>query len=259
MEGRWLRFTVLIAVFAVLLAVIVVVPEVADLFPGPRELAITYMVRYGLLALALILLYLAGRRWIGPTRWPAAALATVAILLVGALATPFDNLRAAVDGDSGGASLGKPMSPELYRGLVWIRENTSTDAVLAVNNQWIDSADAVPLEFIYSAFAERRVFLEGWGYSQRTREQGFANVVTGENPFSGRLAVNESAFADADPEALSVLVGEFGVDYLVVDRFNGIESDISRLKSHGDIVFSNPAVLVLHISEDTIKPSWPAP
>ena len=103
------------------------------------------------------------------------------------------------------------------------------------------------------------MFLEGWGYSQRAREEGFANVVSGENPFSGRLAVNESAFADADPEALSVLAGEFGVDYLVVDRFNGIESDLSGLKSEGEVVFNDSAVVVLRISEDPLKPSSDAP
>jgi hypothetical protein len=259
MEGRWLRFAVFMAAFACVVTAIVVVPEAADPFQGPRERAITYLVRYGALILGLALLYLIGRRWMGPTRWPAAAMVTAALVLVGAFATPFDNLRAAVENAPGGASLGKPMSPGLYRGLTWIRDNTPTDSVLAVNNQWIDAADTVPLEFNYSAFGERRVFLEGWGYSQRTRELGYAMVVAGANPFAGRLAVNESAFADADPRALLIMAREFGVDYLVADRDNGIPTDVAGLKQRGEVVYGDPDVLVLRVSMDTINPRGPGP
>lgn len=247
MEGRWLRFILLAMAFACVVVALVVVPETTDPFSGAREMAITYMTRYGVLVVALVLLYWAGRRWVGPTRWPAAALVTLALLMVGALATPFDNLKAAVSGDSGGVSLGTTLSPDLYAALRWIREDTPTDAVIAVNNPWVDAANTVPLAYMYSAFAERRVFLEGWGYSQRTREMGFADVVTGENPFAGRLALNQATFADADPDAIATLVREFGVRYLLVDRGNGIRSDVAALRKAGEVVYEGPGVLVLRL------------
>ena len=139
------------------------------------------MFRYGGLLLVLALLYLAARRWIGPTRWAAAALVSAALLAVGALATPIDNLKPAItDPALAAENLGKNDDPRPLR-RAWhgsaMRRRPS--AVIAVNNQWIDPANLVPLEFIYSAFSERRVFLEGWGYSQRSRDLGLRRSIAG--------------------------------------------------------------------------------
>jgi len=245
----WLRAAALTVAFAAVAAALIGLPTAIDLFTGPRANALTYMLRYGGVALALILLYLAGRRWLGPTRWGAAALVTVALLGVGALATPFDYLRPAVaNSRAAETALGKPMTPGLYDALAWVRDETPESSVIAVNNQWIDPANQVPLEFIYSAFAERRVFLEGWGYTQQSREEfGLAEAAHGANPFPGRLALNLAAFAKADPGALDTMSREFGVRYLVVDEINGTPADVGALERRARVVYESPEALVLEL------------
>ncbi len=246
-SGPWTTFAVLGACFALFVVLLMAIPVSLDPFEGARDDALSYMFRYVMLAVAVVMLYLAGRRWLTPTRWSAAFLCSLAVVAVGALATPFDNLRPAIadlNGDSG--SLGKQMSPELFRGLTWVRENTPTDAVVAVNNQWTDEANAVPLQFIYSAFTERRVFLEGWGYSQRTRALGLDTV---ENPFAERLELNLSAFATADRPALEALATTYGVRYLVVDTANGTPADLEGLNRFGRTVYADPGVVVIELTE----------
>jgi hypothetical protein len=247
MSGRWLQIAVIGLAFAAATAALIGLPTSLGLFTGPRANALTYLVRYAGLLLLLILLYAAGRRWLGPTRWGAAALVSAALLGVGALATPIDSLKPAIAGSTGtGVDLGKTMSPGLYDALVWIRDETPVDSVVAVNNQWIDTNDQVPLEFIYSGFAERRVFLEGWGYSQRTRDLGFTNLASGANPFADRLELNRAAFA-ADPEALATMARDYGVRYLVVDEINGTAADVGALRQVTRVVYESPEALVLEL------------
>jgi hypothetical protein len=248
MRGRWKPLVALGFAAAASITALIALPTSLDLFTGPRANALTYMLRYAGLILTLVLLYAAGRRWLGPGRWAAGALVSAALLGVGALATPFDNLKPALTSRAGAqVSLGKTMSPELYRALTWIRDQTPTDAIVAVNNQWIDPANTVPLEFTYSAFSERRVFLEGWGYSQRTRELGFDRVLGGLNPFADRLELNRSAFSEADPAALGELAADYGVGYLIVDMVNGTPADVEALRRSAEVVYEAPGVLILKL------------
>ena len=250
LSGRWMRLAALGLAFLLIVAGLMAAPTRLDLFSGPHSLAFTYMFRYGGLLLALALLYAAARRWIGPTRWAAGALVSAALLAVGALATPIDNLELAITNPAAAEqNLGKKMTPRLYGALTWIRDKTATDSVIAVNNQWWDAANSVPLEFIYSAFSERRVFLEGWGYSQRPRDLGYAKVASGLNPFAGRLRLNQAAFAHGNRRALRAMVRRYGVRYLVVDRLNGYPTDVRALKRLGRIVYRAPEVLVLELPE----------
>ena len=246
MAGRWSRMVALGLAAATAIGALIALPTSLEVFTGPRANALTYMLRYAGLILTLILLYAAGRRWLG--RWAAGALVTAALLGVGALATPFDNLKPALRSGSGAqVSLGKTMSPDLYRALSWIRDQTPSDSIVAVNNQWIDPANTVPLEFTYSAFAERRVFLEGWGYSQRTRELGFDKLLSGLNPFADRLELNRAALGEADPAALEKLAESYGVDYLIVDAINGTPVDVEELRGSTEVVYEAPGVLVLEL------------
>ena len=88
MSGRWLRIAVIGLAFAAATAALIGLPTSLGLFTGPRANALTYLFRYAGLLVPLVLLYAAGRRWLGPTRWGAAALVSAALLGVGALATP---------------------------------------------------------------------------------------------------------------------------------------------------------------------------
>jgi hypothetical protein len=248
LSGRWKRLVVL--GLAILLTVVGLMgaPTWLDLFSGPRSDALTYMFRYGGLLLALALLYAAARRWLGPTRWAAGAVVSAAVLAVGALATPLDNLEPALtDPAAAEENLGKEMTPGLHGALTWVRDTTPADSVVAVNNQWIDDANTIPLEFIYSGFSERRVFLEGWAYSQRSREIGYATLARGVNPFAGRLRLNQAAFTQANARALRAMSQRYGVRYLIVDRFNGYPADVGSLRRFGRVVHRGPGALVLEL------------
>ena len=138
----------------VLLGALMAAPDALDLFSGPRSSAYSYMLWYGGFAISVGLLYLAARRWIGPTRWPAAALVCFALLVAGVLDVPSSKLEPALSNPTPSVESGRRLTPELHRALVWIRRETPDDAVIAVN-------DGEALEFNYAAFAERRTFLGG--------------------------------------------------------------------------------------------------
>jgi hypothetical protein len=248
LSGRWMRLAALGLAFLLVLVALMGAPIWLDLFSGPRADAFTYMFRYGGLLLAVALLYAAARRWIGPTRWAAGALVSAAVLAVGALATPINYLEPVLTNPGAAEkNLGKTMTPSLYGALTWVRDATPADSVVAVNNHWIDEANALPLEFIYSGFSERRVFLEGWEYSQRSRDIGYAKVASGLNPFAGRLRLNRAAFTHANARALRAMSRRYGVRYLVVDSLNGYPADVRRLGRFSRVVYTAPGVLVLEL------------
>lgn len=254
LSGRWRGVATLALAFLLVIAVLMAAPTWLDLFTGPRGNAFTYMFRYGGLLLALSLLYVAARRWIGAQRWAAAALVSAGLLAVGALATPIDYVEPAITTPAAARNnLGKQMTPTLYGALSWIRDDTPADSVIAVNNQWIDAANSVPLEFIYSAFSERRVFLEGWAYSQRARDVGYAEIASGVNPFADRLSLNQAAFAHANPRALRTMARRYGVRYLVIDVLNGYPADVKALSRFGRAVYTAPGVLVLELRGRPLK------
>jgi hypothetical protein len=119
------------------------------------------------------------------------------------------------------------LTPALLAGLDWIKLNTSPTDVLAVSNQCLDEAKNDPRYFYYSAFSERRVFLEGWSYSR-------------VSDHSDRIALNKQVFNNADPEALRALVDQYGVRWLVVDKVHGPANPlVSKLAK---LVYSNPDV-----------------
>jgi hypothetical protein len=170
-----------------------------------------------------------------------------AVLVAGALDTPIDYLQPALTTPAGTTlDVRRPLTPEVYGALSWIREETPPDSVIAVNNQWVDAGRRIPLEFDYSAFAERRAFLEGWQYSQRSIERGYAAVKRGANPFAGRLQLNEAAFMKGNRHALQAMAG-YGVRYLVVDELNGYHADLHALHRFSRTVYRIPGAMVLEL------------
>jgi hypothetical protein len=174
----------------------------------------------------------------------AVAALLAAVLAYGAMDTPLDVspdlIRRHRDGVPLYSQSGNGLTPQLLQGLDWIRENSSTDAVLAVNNQYLGAHHLGPGYMYYSAFAERRVYLEGWADTLKTQDVGAEAVATGEEvPFPDRLRLNQAVFRTANVAGLEDMA-RAGVTLLVVDRENGGPSPaIARLTRP---VFSNPAV-----------------
>ena len=98
---------------------------------------------------------------------------------------------------------------ELYGALTWMRDNTSEDTVIIVNNQQAESTTGYATAYDYAAFSERHYFLAGWGYSLRTRDaasEGQLRALRGHvDPFFRAVAAQhaddlDAALADPLPE-----------------------------------------------------------
>jgi hypothetical protein len=132
----------------------------------------------------------------------------------------------------------------LLEGLEWLRLRTPPDAVLAVNNYSVHPSGDFRY-FYYAAFAERRTFLEGWMYSDRTHAVGYAEAAVGKaHPFPERKALNDRLFAAGDLAAARELRAR-GVTHLVVDRVHGPRP--AGLEAVGARVFGNADVEVYEL------------
>ena len=150
------------------------------------------------------------------------------------------------------------ITPDFYRGLTWIRENTGVDDVVAVNIQrsraylpWGPGAEKAPDNFNISAFAERRVFYEGTLYTAEAFRLNVISVELGDViPYPERKALNDAVFYSADGNALRRLARAYGVRYLIVDKLHAPQaSKVPRLAVVGTaavrvtrLVFSNRAI-----------------
>ena len=181
-------------------------------------------------------------------RKPAWVLFATAAVVAGLLDLPLDHGAGVVHRVRDGTPLYSPstsgITRGLYGGLAWLREHTSENAVVAVNNHYERDGELLyPSYYYYSGFGGRRIFLEGWAFSARARALGYQGVLEGRFvPFPERLRLNEAVFERADRRALRILVRDHGVRYLLVDRVHGTASPL--LAQLGSVVFSNPDVTI---------------
>jgi hypothetical protein len=178
-----------------------------------------------------------------PSPWARVAACCIPLLLALALVKPV-----ALAGSGAWKTVaGKPTSladtnseygitAPLYAGLLWVRQHTTPCDVLAVNNHYDNAPHAESVYFYYSAFTERRVFLESWRYT--------AGGQTGGLPYPERLALNQRAVAQANPEALRELARK-GVSYVLVDKTH--TGGPPEPASVSTLVFSNSALDVYHL------------
>jgi hypothetical protein len=136
----------------------------------------------------------------------------------------------------------KGITPEMLTGLEWARDHTHASDVLAVNNHFRDAAGGDSRYFYYSAFSQRRVFLESWLYTARTASIGYEKVVGGVQPFPLRARLNAAVFDRADPSAMAALRRDYGVTMLVVDRRHGPPAP--RLERRAPRLFANRDIAI---------------
>ena len=97
----------------------------------------------------------------------------------------------------------------------WLRDHSDANALVATNLHctmyspqinWCD-----PRSFWVSAYSERRVLVEGWAYTQKTK--------TTADPFwdPTLLAANDAAFTDPSPAVITRLRDVYGVRWLYAD------------------------------------------
>lgn len=101
----------------------------------------------------------------------------------------------------------KPLTPRLYEALSFIRDHTEPDVVIASNRAFIYAPND-PRFFYYSAFGERRMLVEGWGYMSPTR-QAQAQL---------RYKDMQTLFTTWDEELAGTLLKKYAVDYVIVEN-----------------------------------------
>ncbi len=244
-SGGWGRPAALGIGWAVALVAVMRAPLDLDLFAGSQSQAQTYLFWYVGLALTLAALALAARR-VCPARagWSMGAFLTVALLVVGVIGTVSNIVVPALQGRPApqeAMASQSTLTPGRLAALDWIRDHTPTGAVLAVNN-------SDPFNFQYAAFAERRVFLEGWGYSRQALDDNAPTFLPNgpSTVFPDRYALNARAFA-GDTGALSKLANDYGVRYLVVDSSGGVAVDAAALARAARPVYHSPEVTIYKI------------
>lgn len=254
LREQWLRLVPAVAAWLAALVLLIAAPGVLDLFAtDSRRIAHTYLFWFGGLALLLVALYLAA--WLLSRRGSKAPalLLSAGVLVAATVGTPLDYVPGLIRGGlNPPPTVAKGITPARHEGLTWIRDHTDTDSVLAVNNHWSDLANLLPANSYYSAFAERRVFLEGWFYSDKALKDSVTPVAQGAaNPFADRLALGDAAFR-GDCAALRGIAAR-GVDYLVVDRVDGtVIPATGVLDRYAETVYENPEITVLALRQGPI-------
>lgn len=213
-----------------------------------------YIETYGILAvIAVATLIALGRRLPRRARLSVLTAACAALLLgVTSAEVPlktggliFSELRhhRSLHPTSGAEDFG--VTPAMWAGLRWIRAHTGPGAVIAVDTHYLGvDRRGKPTYFYFSAFTERSVYLEGWGYTP-SAEALLAKGITAVPPrFAGRYRVNQATFANASPWALESL-RHAGVRYVVVDLVHGPPSP--ALARSLPTVFANRALIVYRL------------
>ena len=179
------------------------------------------------------------------SRWvTAAALASVLVVLSVTTAAPRTFAQTVFSGaaytkvPANDTSLG--FNRPLYEGLLWVRNHSSSNDVLAVNTVFN------PRACYYAAFSERRFLME-CSFPETVRH----DVNLWPRAYPDRFKINEGIFRHGDPAALRTARDRYGVRYLIVDLIPGhggspqMVAAVSRL---APLVYRNSAVAVFRVS-----------
>ena len=113
--------------------------------------------------------------------------------------------------------------------------------MFAVNNHWIDPGRTFGKFYYYTAFSERQAFIEAYNPYPIPPGPG---TPAGAN-FVERQQLNDAVFDHADVHALQVLIHQYGVRFLFIDRTLG-PNDPAVLKL-GRVVFSNQDAAIVAV------------
>ncbi len=151
---------------------------------------------------------------------------------------------------SGRASI---ISADTARAGRWIREHSQPDDIIATNAHCLivedESAPCDNRRFALAAMAERRVLVEGWGFTNSVYVQAAATATAPW--FAGywdeeRWQANENAFTAPSAQAIADLRDRYGVRWLVVDTSHGQPSP--EISKHASLRFAAGTCAVYEIA-----------
>ncbi len=211
--------------------------------------------RYGAFGVGTVLFVGAGlliTRW--RRRRPVGAILAIGLipmLAAAALATPIEVsptakrvlTRAPIPAPQPDPGTVWGLTPGLVSALHWLHDHSSVNTVFAVNNHWIGPSLADGRYYYYSAFSERQVFIEAYDPIRYGITTGLATAAGRD--YARRQTLNDAVFEHGDSTALSVLVQQYGVHFLFIDRIHGT---FAPLVLHlGTIVYSTPSATIVEI------------
>jgi hypothetical protein len=207
------RGRVNLGVFAAVVALAAILVELLFARPGAGEAAYAPILRWSLLIAVCCLVGGVAWRLVGKRGTGGLVLLT-AILVLGAPGLVMDAYKS-VQNPNGGAYYSVPMPRSHVLAARWVRDHSSPGDVLATDVHcqpvtYFDGCD--PRSFWLSAYAERRVLVEGWTFAPRVA--GAAEV-----PFwdPDLLRRNDEAIADPTAQRLAELRDRYGVRWIVAD------------------------------------------
>ena len=233
---------------ALLFAVVLVGTQLISAEPQPAGDAFTPLVPMlrwaGVLAIAIlvggVVWWVAGR-WLPGMRGRGAVVLLTAILVAGAPGLVMDEAKS-LQFPNGGAYTPVPLPRSRVDAARYVRDHSAPTDVVATNVHCLQYFEQTcdPRSFWLSAYAERSVLVEGWGFAPRQADHLFG-------PFwdPDRLALNDAAFTDPSPRLLADLRDRYDVRWLVVDRSVGPESPL--LATYADKVYDTGRMAVYRL------------
>jgi hypothetical protein len=125
-----------------------------------------------------------------------------------------------------------PANPIVSEGTLeagrWLRNHSDPNDLVATNVHCLPSDDTActNLHFAVAAYTERRMLVEGWGFTATAHQRAAAlDMWSGWVPFwrPDVLADNDQAFSSPSPETVGRLRDRYGVRWLFVDSGQSLE------------------------------------
>jgi hypothetical protein len=126
-----------------------------------------------------------------------------------------------------------------YLGMLWLRNNTPKDAIVAGDRIYYANSDALTYAryFDYTAFSERQFYLEGYNYTN-TNEKNYESII------QDKLDTLKLVYQN-DPDAIAKLKTA-GVTYLVCSDF--VHAGFQLSPQYGDVVFKNQFITIYKLN-----------
>lgn len=189
--------------------------------PGEVRLdAVALTVATPLIIVALFLVVRLLAEATGRWRKPG-AIYLVAILLGLGLSNVFATFQVVANPEPVVVESAQMFAPGGLEAADYVRKHSLPDELVATNIHCVHpKAKACDnRSFWVSANTERRVLIEGWGYTAVNRAQGDdSGTAHKPTPYPERLAINDAAFQYPSEETVGRLVDTYGVDWLFVSK-----------------------------------------
>jgi len=130
------------------------------------------------------------------------------------------------------------ISYDEYLGMLWLKENTPKDAVVAGDRYYYTPSEVLndARYFYYTAFSERQFYLEGYNYTNTT-EENYQEIIT------DKLATMKLVYQN-DAAAIEKL-RQAGVTYLVRSEFASPSFQLDP--RYGKVVYGNKDIVIYEL------------